>query len=228
MYKEIREILFSLEDEEYKKFQSSLCPNVNNIIGVRLPYLRKMAKQLAKGEWKTYINSARDDYFEEVMLQGMVLGYVKADVNERLNYIANFIHKIDNWSVCDSFCVGLKFTKFNMEKVLAFIEYYLKSKEEFEVRFGIVMLIDYYINEEYIDKVIILLDSINHEGYYAKMGVAWAVSMCYVKFPKKTMKYLNNNSLDNFTYNKVLQKIRESLKVSKEAKDNIRSMKREY
>ncbi|WP_238881631.1 DNA alkylation repair protein [Clostridium sp. YIM B02551] len=226
MYKEIRETFLSLADEEYKNFQSSLCTNVNNIIGVRLPYLRKMAKQLAKGEWKAYINSAKDDYFEEVMLQGMVLGYVKADVDERLNYIANFIHKIDNWSVCDSFCVGLKFTKLNLERVLTFIEPYIKSKEEFEVRFGIVMLIDYYISEEYIDKVIILLNSIKHEGYYAKMGVAWAVSMCYVKFPEKTMKYLNNNSLDDFTYNKALQKIIESLKVSKEAKAIIGSMKR--
>ena len=226
MYKEIRKTFFSVADEKYKKFQSGLCPNIDNIIGVRLPYLRKMARQLAKGDWKFYINSAKDDYFEEVMLQGMILGYVKADVDEILSYISNFIPKIDNWSVCDSFCVGLKFTKFNLDRVFSFIEYYLKSKEEFEVRFGIVMLIDFYIYEEYIDRVLILLDNIKHEVYYAKKGVAWAVSMCFVKFPEKTMKYLNNNSLDDFTYNKALQKIRESLKVNKEAKDIIRSMKR--
>lgn len=226
MKKTIREQIFELADEEYQKFQSKLCPGIDNIVGVRIPLLRKLAKEIAKGNWREYMKYAQDEYYEEVMLQGMVLGYVKADIEEVLSYITDFVPKIDNWSVCDSFCVGLKFTKTNMERVWDYIQPYLESKQEFEMRFGIVMLLDFYIEEDYIDRVLILLDEVKHEAYYVKMAVAWAISICYIKFPEKAMKYLNNNTLDDFTYNKGLQKITESLRVDKETKQLIKSMKR--
>lgn len=222
----IREQIFQLADEEYQKFQSGLCPGKDNIVGVRLPLLRKLAKELAKGDWREYMKVAQDEYYEEVMLQGMVLGYVKDDIEEVLSYIEDFIPKIDNWSVCDSFCIGLKFTKLNRSRVWDFLQPYLSSKQEFEMRFGIVMLLNFYLEENYIDRVFILLDRAKHEGYYVKMAVAWAISICYIKFPEKTMEYLKNNTLDDFTYNKGLQKITESLRVDKETKALIRSMKR--
>ncbi|KYH28133.1 MULTISPECIES: DNA alkylation repair protein [Clostridium] len=222
----VRQQIFQLADEEYKKFHSKLCPNANNIVGVRLPLLRKMAKQLAKENWREYIKAAQSDYYEEVMLQGLILGYVKADIEEVLNYVSNFIPKIDNWAICDSFCNGLKFTKANKERVWNFIQPYLSSEREFDVRFGVVMLISFYIEENYIDRVLKVLDKIKHEGYYVKMAIAWAISVCYVKFPEKTMEYLKNNRLDDFTYNKSLQKITESLRVDKETKALIRNMKR--
>lgn len=222
----VRQQIFQLADEEYKKFHSKLCPNANNIVGIRLPLLRKMAKQLAKENWREYIKAAQSDYYEEVMLQGLILGYVKADIEEVLNYVSNFIPKIDNWAICDSFCNGLKFTKANKERVWNFIQPYLSSEREFDVRFGVVMLISFYIEENYIDRVLKVLDKIKHEGYYVKMAIAWAISVCYVKFPEKTMEYLKNNRLDDFTYNKSLQKITESLRVDKETKALIRNMKR--
>lgn len=226
MIKIIKEQIFELADEEYQKFSSRLLPNIDNIIGVRLPALRKIAKTIAKEDWHEFLEAAHNEYFEGVMLQGMVLGYVKAPIEEILQYAAHFIRKINNWSVCDSFCIGLKFTKDNMSRVWNFIQPFLVSKEEYEVRFGVVMLLDFYVNEEYIDEILKLLDDIKHEGYYAKMAVAWLASICYVKFPERTMKYLKNNSLDDFTYNKSLQKITESLQVDKETKALIRSMKR--
>ena len=117
MNKKIREEIFELIDEDYKKFSSSLLPNINNILGVRLPELRKLAKKVAKDDWRKFIATANNQYFEEIMLEGMVLGYVKTNIEEILLYVAEFIPKIDNWSVCDSFCGGLKFTKDNMEQV---------------------------------------------------------------------------------------------------------------
>lgn len=226
MNKKIREEIFELIDENYKKFSSSLLPNIDNILGVRLPELRKLAKKVAKDDWRKLINTADNQYFEEIMLQGMVLGYVKTNIQEILLYVTEFIPKIDNWSVCDSFCGGLKFTKDNMEQVWNFIQPFLSSKKEYEVRFAVVMLLDFYINDEYIDKALKLLDNVNHPGYYAKMAVAWAVSICYIKFPEKTMDYLKNNNLDYFTYNKSLQKICESLRVDKETKKIIKAMRR--
>ncbi|MFU0824632.1 DNA alkylation repair protein [Clostridium sp.] len=222
----VRQQIFQLADEEYKKFHSKLCPNTNNIVGVRLPILRKMAKQLVKENWREYMKAAPSDYYEEVMLQGLILGYVKDDIEEVLNYAADFIPRIDNWAICDSFCNGLKFTKANKKRVWNFIQPYLSSEREFDVRFGVVMLLSFYIEKDYIDRVLKVLDTIKHEGYYVKMAIAWAISVCYVKFPEKTMEYLKNNRLDDFTYNKSLQKITESLRVDKKTKALIRNMKR--
>jgi len=222
----IREQLLALAQEDYRKFSSGLLPNSNNILGVRLPLLRNMAKKITMGDWRAYLKTAHCDYFEEIMLQGMVTGNAKADTEELLAYAADFIPKIDNWSVCDSFCNGLKFTKKDPERVWDFLQPYLISQQEFELRFGVVMLLFYYIDEPHIDEVLRLLDQIRHEGYYVKMAVAWAVSICFVKLPKQTMAYLKENSLDQFTYNKALQKITESYRVDKETKAIIRSMKR--
>jgi 3-methyladenine DNA glycosylase AlkD len=222
----IRKQIFELIDTDYQKFSAALIPTINNVLGVRLPELRKIAKKIVKDDWHTYLETAKDEYFEEIMLQGMVIGYVKTDIEELLFYVASFVPKIDNWSVCDSFCTGLKSTKENKERVWEFLQPYLSSKKEYEIRFGVVMLLDFYIETEYIERVLNLLDCVKHEGFYAKMAVAWAVSICYVKLPDSTMEYLRNNTLDDFTYNKALQKITESNRVDKETKSLIRSMKR--
>ncbi len=226
MEKSIREQLITLSDEDYRKFSAALIPNINNVLGVRLPELRKMARLLAKGEWRNYLKNADKEYFEEIMLQGMVIGYVKTDIEEVLHYVVDFVPKIDNWSVCDSFCIGLKFTRLNKERVWNFIQSYLFSNQEYYIRYGVVMLLVYYSDEAYIQLVLERLDNVKHEGYYVKMAVAWAISICYVKLPDPTMAYLQNNSLDNFTFNKALQKITESLRVDIESKKLIRGMKR--
>ena len=222
----LKDKLFELSDEKYKKFHSGLCPNTDNIIGVRLPKLREISKEIAKGDWKDFLATSSNDYYEEVMINGLVIAYAKCDVDEKLNYIESFVPKIDNWAICDSFCNSLKFVNKNKEKVWEFIQPYLKSNKEFEIRFAVVIILNYYITEDYIDLVLETLDEVKHEGYYVKMAVAWAISLCFVKFEEKTMNYLKNNKLDDFTYNKSLQKICESLRVDKDTKAIIKSMKR--
>lgn len=222
----IRERIFGLADEKYRKFQSSLCPGTENIVGVRVPKLRRLAKEIAKGDWRRYLDSAESEYFEEVLLEGMVIGYADAEPEEKLCLIEGFVPKIDNWAVCDSFCTGLKFTKDNRQKVWEELQPYLSSKEEFYIRFGVVMLLSYYVEDGYIDRVLELLQGISHEGYYVKMAVAWAVSICYVRFPERTSDFLKDNTLDDWTFNKSLQKITESLRVDRETKVLVRSMKR--
>lgn len=226
MSTQIREKLFSLADGEYQKFHSGLCPGTDNIIGVRVPVLRNLAKEIAhSGGFLDFLNCPTA-YYEETMLQGMLIGFVK-DFDASVEYTRAFIPKIDNWAVCDVFCAGFKITKKHYDEMLAFIIPYLESEKEFEVRFAVVMLLDFYVTEKYIDEVIALLDGVHHDGYYVKMAVAWALSVCYVKFPDVTMEYLKNaDSLDDFTYNKALSKITESLRVSAEDKAVIRAMKR--
>lgn len=226
MNDEVRKKILELADPKYKEFHSGLCPGTNNIIGVRIPVLRKYAKELAKDDFRSYLSSIADDYYEEIMIKGMIIGLAKMETEERLNYISEFVPKIDNWAICDTFCTGLKFTNKNKDVVWKFIKKYQNSRKEFELRFLIVMLLDYYITDEYIDEVIKILDKTKHDGYYVKMAIAWTISVLYAKYPKITMEYLKNNTLDDFTYNKALQKIIESYRVSEEDKNIMRKMKR--
>ena len=172
------------------------------------------------------MSNSKEEYYEEILINGLVIAYAKCDVEERLNYIESFVPKIDDWAICDSFCNTLKFVNKNKEIMWEFIQPYLKSYNEFEIRFAVVIILNYYITEDYIDLVLKTLDNIKHDGYYVKMAIAWAISMCFVKFEEKTMAYIKDNSLDDFTYNKSLQKICESLRVDKNTKELIKSMKR--
>lgn len=222
----IREKLLQNVDEKYRTFHSNLCPGTDNILGVRVPVLRKIAKELAQDNWRENYAKLGNDYYEEIMLQGMILGLAKTNIEEIKQYLTTFIPKIDNWAICDTCCAGLKITAKNRETIWEFLQQYLKSEKEFEIRFGVVMLLDYYIIPEYLGKLFKTFDEIKHEGYYVKMAEAWAISICYIKFPKETNEYLKSNKLDNFTYNKAIQKIIESYRVSDEEKQELRARKR--
>lgn len=224
---EIRNKIEESADEKYKKFHTGLCPNSNEIVGVRVPILRNLAKEIVKeGNVEEYLKNALDNSYEEILLQGMVLGSWETTIENFTEYLEKFIPKINSWAVCDVAVAGFKITKKNMEYMWEFIQKYLKSKNEFELRFAIVMMLDFYITEEYINEVLQILNNIKHDGYYVKMAVAWTLQVAFVKFPEKTMKLLENNNLDNWTYNKALQKITESYRVDNETKQIIRNMKR--
>lgn len=227
MREKIKQDLYNLADKKYQKFHSSLCPGINNIIGIRVPVLRKYAKELIKEySISEILNDIDDELYEEIMLQAMVIGLSKDGFEEKKGYIEEFIPKIDNWAICDVFCAGLKPKKNELSLVWKFIKKYLKSKKEYELRFSIVMMLDYFIIDEYIESVIEEIDKIKVDKYYVQMAIAWCLSICYIKYPKETMRYLKNNNLDDFTYNKAIQKIRESYRVSKEEKEILNKMKR--
>lgn len=223
---QIRKQLEELKETEFQQFISKLLPGVESILGVRLPALRKLAKQLAKGDWKMYLRHASDDSYEEIMLQGMVLGYAKGDLQEKKEYLEHFIPKIDNWSVCDSACSTIKLAKSQPEEFWEFLQPYLDSSEEFQIRFALVQLLDYYINKAYVARVLEAVQQVKQEAYYVNMAQAWAVSICYRDFPEETLPVLKENSLNDFTHNKAIQKITESLKVSREEKELVRRLKR--
>lgn len=220
--------LFNMQDKKYQEFQKKLCPGIENIIGIRVPVLRNYAKQLLKdNDFKTLMKCISDNYYEEIMLQGMLIGEAKEEFNIIIKYIENFIPKIDNWATCDTFCAGLKITKKNKEKMWNFLQRYLKSKKEFEVRFGIVMILDYFIDEKYLKKDFDIFNNIKVDKYYVQMAVAWAISICLVKYYDKTIKYLLKEAdLDDFTYNKSIQKAIESYRITKEQKDFLRKIKK--
>ena len=225
--KEIRIKIEEMADEKYKEFHTGLCPNSNEIIGVRVPVLRNFAKNIVKNEnIEEYLENALNNSYEEILLQGMVLGLWKTNIQNFCMYLEKFIQKINSWAVCDVSVSGLKITKKNMEYMWLFLQKYLKSDKEFELRFAIVMMLDFYITEEYIDKVLEILNNVKHKGYYVKMAIAWTIQVAFVKFPEKTFELLENNKIDDWTYNKALQKIIESYRVDEETKKIIKNMKR--
>lgn len=225
--KEIKEKLLDLADEEYKKFHTNLCPNTIEILGVRAPKLRELAKEIAKNEnIKEYLENAIDDSYEEILLQGMVLGLWKTNVEEFTYYLEKFVPKIQSWAICDMSVSSFKIVKKNKEYIWNFLQRYLKSNKEYEIRFVLVMILNYYIEEKYIEEVFKILNSIKNEAYYVKMAKAWTIQVVFVNFPVESIKFLENNELDDWTYNKALQKILESYKVSEETKKIIRKMKR--
>lgn len=223
----IKKRLQELSEEDYQKFSSSLIPNINNVLGVRTPILRKLSKEILKDKnCEKFLKTNQFKYMEEYMLKGMVIGLLKNPIDEVLVYIKEFVPTIDNWAVCDCFCCSLKITNKNLDTVWDFIAPYFKSDKEFEIRFAYVMLLNYYLQDEYIDKVLKLVDDFKDDRYYSRMAVAWLVSIAYIKYPQKLGKYLKKSKLDNWTYNKSIQKICESLKVNKETKEKLKLIKK--
>lgn len=224
---EIEKELLNMQDKKYKEFQKGICPGVEEIIGIRIPMLRNYAKELLKKyDFKQLMESIPNNYYEEIMLQGMLIGQAKLDFNEIIKYVEDFIPKIDNWAVCDTFCTGLKITKKHKEEMWNFIQKYIKSDKEFYIRFGIVLILNYYIDEDYLYKNFKIFDSIKSDKYYVQMAVAWAISFCLIKFYDKTIEYLKNSKIDKFTYNKSIQKAIESYRITKEQKEFLRTLKK--
>ncbi len=223
----IEKELFELQDKKYQEFQKKLCPGTESIIGIRVPILKNYAKDLLKKyNFKEIMECVKDNYYEEIMLQGMLIGGAKENFDVIIKYIEEFIPKIDNWAVCDTFCTGLKITKKHKEEMWLFVQKYLKSKKEFEVRFGVVMILGYFIDEEHLEDNFKLFNSIKIDKYYVQMAVAWAISICLIRYYDRTVTYLQEEAeLDNFTYNKSIQKATESYRITDEQKEFLRKLK---
>lgn len=228
MYEMILDEIKGLADEEYKNFHGSLIPGVKTeFLGVRVPKLRTVAKRIIKEDWRRFLEEYENsNIYEIIMLYGMVMAGARCDFEEKLCYVEKFVPKIDNWAVCDVICGDLKAVKKNQKRMYEFLQPYLSSEKEYELRFAVVMLMQYYITEDYIDTVLEWYGKVHHDAYYVKMAVAWGLSVCFVKFRDKTLKFLENCKIDKFTYNKALQKMRESYRVSTEDKEMLKEMKK--
>lgn len=226
-HSEIIKRLNDMADAGYCKFSSSLIPGSKPLIGVRIPNLRTFAKEIAQNDYQSFLNNVGHDFFEEDMLEGLVIAYMKIDLPAKLEFVKKFVDKIDNWSVNDSFCNSLKDIKDNRSAGYEFLKQYFNSEKEYENRFANIMLMSYYLISEYIDRVLMVFSEFSHEAYYAKMGVAWAVATAFAKFPEKTMEFMQNWKTDSLTYNMAIRKMCESYRVSKEDKIILKSMKRQ-
>ena len=225
-YEDFLDELYNLQDISYKEFHSKLIMS-NDLIGVRTPALKRLAKVIAKSNYEEFFKKNRHELYEENLVHGLVLGYLKLDFIELKKYIDEFIPYINNWAVCDMTAANLKLYKKNKTKNIAFneVKKYINDKNFWINRFGYILLLDYFIEEEYIDEIFKLCENYKDE-YYVKMGIAWLISVCYVKFKGRTITFLKKNKLDIWTHNKAIQKIVESNRVTLEDKKFLKGMKR--
>ena len=219
--------LHTLSDTKYKMFHSKLLKDNNiEVIGVKTPILKDIAKEISSGNYIDFIKQIKHNYYEEDVIYGLILGYLKIPFTEIITLLNDFTPYINNWATNDIVCANMKIFKKEQAKGLIVIKEYLNDTNYWIVRFGLVLLLDYYINDKYIDDVLFICKNLKHQEYYVLMAIAWLISICYIKYPNKTINLLKNGYLDDFTLNKSIQKIIESKRINKVDKNKLRKLKR--
>ncbi len=222
----VMERLEALAEPEYAEFSRKLLPGDFKVLGVRKPALHKLAKEVAREEWQEWLRGTPCCCHDEKMLKAFVLGLARPEWGEYEAMIREFVPEIDNWEVCDGFCCGLKIAREHPDLVWPLAVEYAESGREYEIRFGIVMMLTYYISKERLLDLFGAFDRAKRESYYAKMAIAWAVSMCYVKFPEETERYLSDSGLDDWTWRKSIQKVLESRQINGEVREKLKKWKK--
>lgn len=228
-YKEFQNLLKSSGDEAYAEFNKRIIPDIGETYGVRMPLLRKIASSILKNseKEKAYQLINNGTTHDEKLVTGMLLPGLKfTSENEMLNYIDDYIKKINNWALCDSFVGGLKKAVNNNLKIFyAKADDCLRSENPWEIRFGLILLDNYFAKKEYIPDIYKKIVLIKSEHYYVRMGISWLVSTCYLADKDSTIELLKSNNLGKWCTNKSIQKIKESLRVPEEEKQKINNLK---
>ena len=223
-YQEFISYLKSLQDKKYQEFHKNLISDKNiNIIGIRIPILKSIAKQISKGNYQDFLKLAGTHYYEEKLIYGLIITNLKNNT-EVSNYLELFIPKIDNWATCDTVAAALKIVKKHKSYYYDYIKNQISSNNPWLKRFCFVLLLDYYIEEPYLTEIFNLCEKYNDDNYYVNMAIAWLISICYIKYPNTTITFLKNNQLNKFTHNKAIQKIIESTRINN--KNEIKELKR--
>lgn len=223
---EITKGLFALQDEEYRKFHAKLMPTIafDKIIGVRTPQLRKYAKQIAKEPYaKAFLSELPHAYYEENNLHSALLNLLYKDLEELLDKIEEFLPYVDNWATCDM--MSPKLFKQNLPLVYERVKKWLKSKDTYTVRFGVVTLLGFFLDDAFEPEMLKLVSDIKSEEYYIKMAIAWYFSIALVKQYNVTLPYFTEPKLDIWTHNKAIQKAIESRRIDDKTKYYLRTLK---
>lgn len=219
------ELLLNARDN-IKKYSNNVIPGSKPVIGVRLPELRKIAKNIAKSDYRTFLKICPDDYLEYQILKAYTIGYLNDDIEQILLCADSFIPTIQDWAVNDAFCQNFKPARKYPERVWSWLNEYAAKDDEYSQRVAAVLSMSHFLTTDYIDSILRMMNELKYDGYYTRMGVAWCVATAYAKFPEKTLNFLKHNELDDWTYNKSIQKMLESFRVSDDDKIMLRSMKR--
>lgn len=222
-YKEFVNYLLSLQDLKYKEFHSGLNSTNLEIIGIRVPVLRNIAKKILKTDVEKFFSLVESNYYEEIFIEGIVLANCSEDIIDK--YLMNFIVKIDNWGICDSFCSSLKIVKKKQGKYWIYFTGLIDPTKEFQTRVSLIILMNYYLNDNYIDRVLKIVSSIKSDYYYINMAISWLLSVAIINYEDKVIELLRSKKLSKFVQNKTISKIQDSYRINKYLKESVKQFK---
>ena len=222
-YKEFLKYSISLKDDSYKEFNSGIVNTKLEIIGIRVPIMRKIAKSILNTDIEDYIKYVGNKYYEEVFIEGLVISGSSEEILDK--YLVKFIEKVDNWGICDSFCSNMKIINKKIGKYWIYFTSMIDLEKEFQTRISIVMIMNYYLCDNYIDRVLKIVSNINSDKYYINMAISWLLSVAIIKYPDRIMKLLESKKLNKFVQNKTISKIQDSYRVDKNLKELVKKYK---
>ncbi len=222
---EIRTELFNMQDEKYRDFQAKLIPTMkeDTIIGVRTPKLRKYAGQLLKrDDIQEFLSDLPHEYFDENQLHAFILSGMK-DYEKCVNEVNKFLPFVDNWATCDQ--MSPKVFKKHRTELINSIKVWLKSKETYTIRFGVGMLMEHFLDDDFDLKYPEAVSKIRSDEYYVNMMTAWYFATALAKQYESVLPYIEDKKLDTWTHNKAIQKAVESYRITDEQKAYLKSLK---
>ncbi len=222
---ELHKKLYSLQDLKYRDMQIKIIPNINpeSIIGVRTPELKTMAKDVLKnGNYKDFLEELPHKYFEENQLQAFIISGMK-DLKECMEELRKFLPYIDNWATCDQ--LSPKIFKKHKDALLTHVKEWLESDETYTVRFGVGMLMEHFLDEDYDPQYPEMVAGIRSEEYYVNMMIAWYFATALAKQYESILPFIEEKRLEVWTHNKAIQKSVESRRITEEQKIYLKSLK---
>lgn len=222
---QIRKDLFAMQDMEYHNFHCKLIPTVDSdlVIGVRTPELRNYAQKIAKTSLADdFVKILPHKYYEENNLHGFLIEGIK-DYDTLIQELEFFLPYIDNWATCDM--ISPKIFKKHLPELFIKIKEWLMSKHTYTIRFGIGMLLKYYLDDAFSEEYLELVATVKSEEYYVKMMVAWYFATALAKQYDATLPYIESCKLESWTHNKAIQKAIESYRITSEQKIYLKSLK---
>ncbi len=211
---------------KYREFHYKLLKdNSINFIGVRTPILKNIAKQISKTNYIEFIKLNTLKTYEEKTIYGLLLGYLKIGFNDLLNLIDNYLINIDNWATCDLTCANLKIFKKNKESGFNYLKNKTNSNNIWIQRFVIVIFLDYFLCDKYIDDVLKIISSIDTNEYYVEMAIAWLLATAYINYQDKVLNLLKNGKISKNIINLTIKKANESYRITQDKKKIIKNLK---
>lgn len=222
---EIKNRLFELKDEKYRELQYKIIPTVapDSIIGIRTPELRKFAKELVKsGYYSEFLNDLPHKYFDENQLHAFIISEIK-DFSTCIDEVCKFLPYVDNWATCDQ--LSPKVFKKHKTELLENIKNWISSTETYTIRFGIGMLMQHFLDDDFDNSYPEMVASIRSDEYYINMMIAWYFATALAKQYDETLSFIENKRLDTWTHNKAIQKAVESYRITDEQKQYLKTLK---
>lgn len=222
-YEKVIDELSCLTDDKFREFSSKIVVGSRPLLGVRVPYLKRVAKNVSRETIDEYFENCEFKYFEDTLVYGLLAA--RLDYDDFLKVLPVYLGKIDSWALVDSFVPTISCVKSHRKEFFEYIRSRIFSAENFELRFCIIALMDWFL-EEKIQFILKSLEKIDGKGYYNDMAIAWLLSVAFIKRRMETLAYLKIDELSDFTHNKAISKICDSFRVNEEDKINIKKLLR--